>query len=118
MNIESQITEQIIRRFTYHYKCPILSIHDSYLVPFGYDRILHEEMCNAFLEVTGMSGVTIKHTQDYYDIVQHGFTPVGEPEDFELLAPTDRHKTERELFNAYKGKPSVEDWYPDWTMVW
>lgn len=118
MYIESQITERIIQRFTYHYKCPILSIHDSYLVPFGYDRFLHEEMCNAFLEVTGMSGVIIKHTQDYYDIVQHGFPPEGEQEDFELLAATERHKTERALFNAYEGKPSVEDWYPDWTMVW
>ena len=117
MNVESQITERLIKRFTYHYKCPILSIHDSYLVPFGYDRFLHEEMCNAFFELTGMAGVIIKHTQDYYDIVQHGLPSECDP-DFQLSSPTERHKTERELFNAYKDKPSIEDWYPDWTMVW
>ena len=33
----------------------------------GYDRILHKEMRNAFVEVTKMSGGNIKHTQDYYD---------------------------------------------------
>jgi hypothetical protein len=35
-----------------------------------------------------MSEPNIKHTEDYYDIVQHGFPPEGEPEDFELLAPS------------------------------
>ena len=118
MYVDSQITERLIKRFTYHYKCPILSIHDSYLVPFGYDRILHEEMCDAFFEVTSMAGVNIKHTQDYYDIVQHGFPREDDPDNVESLAPTERHKAERELFNAYKDKPNVEDWHPDWTMVW
>ena len=118
MYIDSQITERLIKRFTYHYKCPMLSVHDSYLVPFGYDRILHKEMCNAFFEVTKMSGVNIKHTQDYYDIIQAGFPPGEEPEDFVLPSPPERHRKERELFNEFMGKPSTEDWHPDWTMVW
>jgi hypothetical protein len=29
---DSQITEQLIKRFTYHYQCPILAVHDSYVV--------------------------------------------------------------------------------------
>jgi hypothetical protein len=118
MYIDSQITERLIKRFTYHYKCPMLSVHDSYLVPFGYDRTLHKEMCNAFFEVTKMSGVNIKHTQDYYDIIQAGYHLGEEPEDFVLPSPPERHRKERELFNEFMGKPSTEDWHPDWTMVW
>jgi hypothetical protein len=118
MYIDSQITERLIKRFTYHYKCPMLSVHDSYLVPFGYDRILHEEMCNAFCEVTGMSDPNIKHTEDYYDIVQAGFPPGEEPEDFVPPSPSERHRKERELFNEFKDKPSAEDWHPDWTMIY
>ena len=117
MYVDSQITERLIKRFTYHHKCPMLSVHDSYLVPFGYDRILHEEMCNAFCEVTGMSDPSIKHTEDYYDIVQAGFPP-EEPEDFVSPSPSERHRKERELFNEFKDKPRAEDWHPDWTLIY
>ena len=53
MYVDSQITEKLIEKFTYVYKCPILTVHDSYIVPFGYDHFLYQEMQAAFEEVTG-----------------------------------------------------------------
>ena len=38
MYLDSQITEKLVEAFTYTHKCPILTVHDSYVVPFGYDR--------------------------------------------------------------------------------
>ena len=66
----SQITEQLIKRFTYHYQCPILTVHDSYVVPFGYDRILHKEMQSAFELITGVTHPVVEHTTDYFDTIE------------------------------------------------
>ena len=118
MYIESQVTERLIERFVYHYKCPILCIHDSYLVPFGWDRILHAEMKDAFSAVTGMSDPNIKHTDDFYDIVEVGYPPGEEPDDLVVPIRSERHIRELELFKEFKDKPATESWYPDWTMIY
>lgn len=55
MYVDSQITERLIERFTRQYQCPILTIQDNYIFPFGYDRILCREMQATFEAVTGVS---------------------------------------------------------------
>jgi hypothetical protein len=112
MYVDSQITEILIKRFTYHYKCPILTIHDSYIVPFGYDYILKEEMEQAFETVTGFSDPVIKHTTDYYNIREQEVDEEG------FIPPTQRHLAEVELFRSFKGKPTREDWVSDRTMFY
>ena len=116
MNVDGQITEKLIERFTYHYKCPILTVHDSYIVPFGYDRYLYREMQQAFEEVTGVSDPVAKHTTEYYDIVENEpYPPVPEQH---LEHVTKRHLDDWKEFKTAKGKPEVPEWHPPWTMVY
>ena len=118
MYLDSQITEQLIKVFTYKHKCPILTVHDSYVVPFGYDRILYDEMEKAFEKVTGTTHPVAKHTTEYSDILEQ--EPDG-PEDMssqDSEPASQRHIKELELFREFKGKPEVEGWVPDWTMVY
>ena len=64
--VDSQITEKLIEKFTYVYKCPIFTVHDSYIVPFGYDHFLYQEMQTPFEEVTGVTHPLVQHTTEYY----------------------------------------------------
>ena len=116
MYVDSQITEKLIERFTYHYKCPILTVHDSYIVPFGYDRILHEEMEKAFEQVNGVMDVRLEHTTDFYDVVEH------KPRRSANIPRTDhcskRHLKDWEDFKLARQKPTREAWYPTWTLVY
>ena len=121
MYVDSQITERLIKRFTRHYHCPILTIHDSYIVPFGYDRILHREMQAAFEAVKGVSQPVVEHTTEYYDMIEqepHPDNPVDLQHDHYAGPPSQRHLSELELFREFKGKPLWEDWVPDWTAVY
>lgn len=116
MYVDSQITEKLIETFTYKYQCPILTIHDSYIVPFGYDRKLKEEMVNVFEAVTGIKNVRLEHTTEYYDIVEQ------EPIDSSCI-PTStgaskRHLDDLEEFKRVRKKDKPEPWYPTWTMVY
>jgi len=52
MHQDAQITENIIKHFTDN-EIPILTIHDSYIVPFGLENELMSEMEKAFASVTG-----------------------------------------------------------------
>ena len=120
MYVDSQITERLIERFTRHYRCPILTIHDSYIVPFGYDRILHKEMQASFQAVTGVSQPVVEHTTEYYDILEDELGPrlANSMTDYPELTPSKRHLKDYESFKVYKGKPDREPWVPDWTMVY
>ena len=119
MFIDSQITELLIERFTYHYQCPILTIHDSYVVPFGYDDILKQEMEFAFEKVTGMKDPEIKHTTHHYQELQQEFADGDYPKNSWLSShATERHKQDWELFKEFKGKPEREKWVPDWTALY
>ncbi len=120
MYVDSQITAKIIERFTYHYKCPILTIHDSYIVPFGYDYILKEEMQKAFEAVTGMSGARVKHTTAYYDLLDYEGADWSEvlPSCYDSSPPSQRHLEEVELFRVFKDKPQREDWVSDRTSLY
>lgn len=59
MNGDSQITEKIIQTFTVQ-SIPILTVHDSYIVPCGQEEALESAMQRAFKEVTGTSGTRLK----------------------------------------------------------
>ena len=118
MNIDGQITEQLVKVFTYKYKCPILTVHDSYVVPFGYDRILFREMENAFEAITGTTHPVANHTTEYSDILEQ------EPNHTEDIhyhysdPASQRHLKELELFREFKRKPEVEDWVYIGTLVY
>jgi hypothetical protein len=116
MYVDSQITEKLIERFTYHYQCPILTIHDSYIVPLGYDRFLKKEMIDAFEQVTGVKDVRLEHTTDYYDIVES--EPDNSKHTFSYTTAFMRHPLDLEEFRLVRKKPDHEPWYPTWTMVY
>ena len=120
MYVDSQITERLIERFTRHYQCPILTIHDSYRVPFGYDRILRREMQAAFEAVTGVSKPVVEHTTEYYDVLEDEPDPrlVNSITEYPDWTPSKRHLKDYESFKIYKGKPNREPWVPDWTMIY
>ena len=120
MYVDSQITERLIERFTRHYRCPILTIHDSYIVPFGYDRILRREMQAAFETVTGVSKPVVEHTTAYYDVLEDEPDPqlTSSMSAYPDWTPSKRHLKDYESFKAYKNKPNRERWVPDWTMVY
>ena len=84
MYVDSQITEKLIDRFTNHYECPILTIHDSYIVPFGYDKKLAEEMQVAFEQITKISKPVVKPTKDFYDILELPIELVDEAEKYQV----------------------------------
>ena len=121
MYVDSQITEKLIKKFTYLYKCPILTVHDSYIVPFGYDHFLYQEMQAAFEKVTGVKHPVVEHTTEYYDVIEqepHPDNPVDLQHDHYAGPPSQRHLSELELFQKFKGKPLWEDWVSDWTAIY
>jgi len=120
MYVDSQITQRLIERFTRHYRCPILTIHDSYIVPFGYDRILRREMQAAFEAVTGVSQPVVEHTTAYYDVLEDEPNPrlTNSMRDYPDWTPSKRHLKDYDSFKVYKGKPDREPWVPDWTMIY
>lgn len=61
MNDDSKITEHVIERFTER-GLPVLTVHDSYVVHFSYDDLLQEALDEAFLKVTGMTGIRSERT--------------------------------------------------------
>ena len=118
MYVDSQIKERLIERFTRHFQCPILTIHDSYIVPFGYDRILRKEMQAAFEAVTDVSQPVVEHTTEYYDILEDEPDPMltNSMSEYPDLKPSSRHLTDYGSFKIHKDKPDREPWVPDWTM--
>ena len=117
MYADSQITERLIERFTRHYRCPILTIHDSFIVPFGYDRILHREMQAAFEAVTGVSQPVVEHTTEYYDVLEDEPDPrqAKSMNEYPDWTQSKRNLKDYESFKIYKYKPDREQWVPDWT---
>ncbi|WP_333869492.1 hypothetical protein [Cypionkella sp.] len=114
MYIDSQITERLIAYFTKR-GVPMLSIHDSYVVPFGYDNDLIREMKAAFCAVTQVQEVRLKHTTinsheyfwaDRWTVEQKK----AQGEDFG--EPSQRHKDDLALFKRFHKLP---EGYPEWT---
>lgn len=122
MYVDSQITEKLLRSFTYDLKCPILSIHDSYVVPFGYDKILRDEMIKAFEDVTGVANVKVEHTTTYFDELEPEKLTASNTDDgtLDTILPyaCERHTEDYKLFKRFFDKPDIEPWYPDWSGVY
>ena len=120
MFVDSKITEILIDRFTYHYECPILCIHDSYIVPWGYDRKLAGEMQIAFEKVTGIKRPVVKPTIDYFDNLEIPPNPEEDQgkEFVNSYQPSDRFLRDKEEFRLAKNKPPYEPWYPYWTAIY
>ena len=116
MFIDSQITEKLIQRFIYDYHCPILTVHDSYIVPFGYDEKLKEDMEQIFEEVVGATA-SLKHTTDYYYNLEQELTP-EEQVHHVPIEHCERYKANWKLFREFKNKPECSEWVPDWTMIY
>jgi hypothetical protein len=73
MNEDARITEKIIQSFTER-SVPILTIHDSYIVPCGEENALEVAMEASFKEVTGIGGVRLKEeTERPEAILERGF---------------------------------------------
>ena len=60
MNLDSQMVEFIIKDFV-KTNTPILTVHDSFVVPFGQEDRLHKLMKKAFMFVSKQKRVRIKY---------------------------------------------------------
>jgi hypothetical protein len=70
MNTDAKITERIISYFT-RKGIPVLTIHDSYIVPVGHELELMGQMQSAFAAVTGIENVGLKPEVGNYPIPIH-----------------------------------------------
>jgi hypothetical protein len=59
MRMDSEITSIIIDHFTKR-NVPILSLHDSYIIQEGYEKVLEDVMKKAFNQVMNVSSVRLK----------------------------------------------------------
>ena len=120
MYIDSQITERLIGVFT-NRGWPMLSIHDSYVVPFSYDNFLISEMKRAFYEVTNVKTVKLTHTtfnsEDYWDpelwqdrVPDTSTDMSGEP--------TQRHQDDLAMFKKALNLPERPPWLATWSAIY
>jgi len=63
MNLDSRMVEYIIKDFV-KTKTPILTIHDSFIVPFGHDERLHKLMKKAFSIISKQEKIKVKYNQN------------------------------------------------------
>jgi len=70
MNTDSRVSDRIIDHFV-RQRIPILSIHDSYIVPAQYEDELREQMTKAFEDIIEVSNPYItKETHEPYTIAE------------------------------------------------
>jgi hypothetical protein len=116
MYIDSQITERLIDHFT-NEGVPILTIHDSYVVPFSRDNELIREMKKAFYDVTKVKNPNLKHTtinSDEYFWADEWNEEKQRAQGQDLGPASERHTTDLQLFKAFHKLPAG---YPDWTPI-
>ena len=63
MNIDSRICEYVIADFV-QTDTPILTVHDSFIVPFGEDDRLHQLMKEAFEAITQKRKINVKYNEN------------------------------------------------------
>lgn len=120
MFIDSQITSLLIEHYTDR-GIPILTIHDSYVVPFGYSDDLAVQMKRACEHVTGVRDVKVKHTTLSWrdasieiEIIEASGLDTRRHQG----PPSPRHLKELELFRDFKGKPDREEWVSTCTPIY
>lgn len=114
MHTDSQITDIIIQRFTQR-GIPMLTVHDSYIVPFGYDYLLKQTMEEAFKQVTGIGHSEVDHTQFYpHELHQaEDDMTVGGTNSIIREYRSKRHQADLELFKQFKQKQDTPGWLPE-----
>ena len=70
MNIDGRITSRIIEHFT-EKNIPVLTVHDSYIVPFGYDTELISVMNNATRHELGGFNIGLDVSSSSMGFVNH-----------------------------------------------
>ena len=103
MKTDSEITSKIIAHFV-HLDVPILTIHDSYIVPIGYEYELEEVMKQAFAEITGQPNARIKSVRE----LPHEVEPL--PDDYVPPITTDRYKNSLAEFRHFHDLPDIPPW--------
>mgnify|MGYP001310425248 FL=1 len=63
MNLDAKMCEYVIENFVER-DTPILTVHDSFIVPFGTERQLDRVMKEAFERVTNQRHVKAKYNQN------------------------------------------------------
>jgi len=63
MNIDSRICDYVIADFV-KTDTPILTVHDSFIVPIGHEDRLNQLMKEAFEDVTHKVGIKAKYNQN------------------------------------------------------
>ena len=114
MNIDSRICEYVIADFIQTHT-PILTVHDSFIVPFGEEDRLNQLMKEAFEQVTYKVGIKVKFNENLtkQQLYVHGandrnwlldmlsFVQKGKPSEGYKIR-LERH---REHFGCYGAKP-------------
>lgn len=120
MFIDSQITSLLIEHYT-NRGIPILTIHDSYVVPYGYSDDLTVQMKRACESITGVKDVKVKQTTISWreaSMETEVIEELGLDTGWHQGPPSKRHLKEVELFREFKGKPDREDWVSTWTPIY
>lgn len=104
MKTDSDITAKIIGHFV-NSDVPILAIHDSYLVPLGYEYELMDVMKNAFTEVTGLSDPRFKSVRE----LPHEAEQL--PDDYPVPVTTERYMKSLAEFRHYHKLPDPPHWH-------
>jgi hypothetical protein len=121
MYIDSQLTEHLITYFTDR-GIPMLSIHDSYVVPHGYDNVLIYEMKRVFQSIAGVEEVRLKHTtinSDDYFWADHWDDEKKKAQGKDLGVTSERHRQDLKLFSKFKNLPPEGPcWTPTWTALY
>ena len=103
MNLDAKITEDILSYFV-NQDIPVLSIHDSYLVPMGMEKLLKEQMQTAFGKVMGIQNVRLKeetHNPWDYELLEIEDASTGWEEALKHRSfpeKTRRYESERQKF--------------------
>ncbi|MEP1574733.1 hypothetical protein [Roseibium album] len=123
-NTDSKITEIIVKTFL-ETSVPVLCIHDSYIVPFGYEDHLIDTMHKAFATVTGVhlgnpEAQSVKELSDRVEDLEaalSGWMPypgldyqtVNEEAYMKRAMPkrTLRHQREMKQFKEWKEKQGI-----------
>jgi hypothetical protein len=56
MHQDSIITEKVIHKFT-SIECPILTVHDSYIISYGCSKLLRSVLTEAYEEASGQTSI-------------------------------------------------------------
>jgi hypothetical protein len=123
MNLDAKITERLIEAFT-EQGVPILTIHDSYIVPYGLESELKGQMQKAFEEVMGTPGTKMKDESprpeaweplDYEDAIGFDMKAWEESVRYRFDPPrTDRYLHQMAQFRRYNPTTNWYTEYVDW----